>query len=158
MSVSSAGANLYFSATDIAVDASSGWTSLGCILSIERSGQTLEISTEQGCLSDAVNSPAVPVHKTPGSTDEGTITAELEFDGANYDRVNDLRKAATKTYFRVLDPDTRNSSGVLQVATSSLEKTYGWVTDVSKTSPAGGGRMTFSVTITVDTATYTPKT
>lgn len=158
MSVSSAGANLQYSATDIAVNAVTGWTNVGCILSLERGPSTLEIGTDQGCLSDAINAPVVPVHKTAGATDEGQIDLTLEFTGATYDLLNDLRKAGTQTYFRVVDPDTRNSSGVLQPATCSLEKVFGWVTSISKSSPEGGGRMTISCTITVETSTYTPKT
>lgn len=158
MSVSSAGFNLQYSTTDIAVNAGSGWADLGCILSAERNGQTLEINEEQGCLSEAVNSPAIPVHKTAGSTNEGTVTFELEFTGADKDRINDWRLAATKIWLRAVEPDTRNSSGVLQPATCSLEKLYGWFTEIGTTYPAGGNRITCSVTFTVDTATYTPKT
>lgn len=157
MSVPSAGANLQYSETDIAVNAATGWTDLGCILDIERSGMTLGITTEEGCLSSAVNSPALTIRKSPGSVDNGTITFTLEFTGAAFDRVNDYRVAATKVYLRVIDPDTRNSSGVLQPATCSLEKVYGWFSEIGKTSPAGGGRITCSVTFTVDTSTYTPK-
>lgn len=155
MSVSSAGTQLDYSATDIALDAV-GWTNLLCILDLDRDGPELEIDVQDGCLNSATSSPTVAKHKTTKSVDQGTVTGTAMFDGDKYAFARGLVEAGTKTYFRVIDPDNRNSSGVLQIADCSGEKIHGWLTKVGKAHPAGGGRMTATFTITVDTGVYTP--
>lgn len=154
MSISSAGTILYYSTTDIAHDAG-GWTAIGCILDADRSNQQLGIETQDGCLSDAVSSPAVSKHKTPNGYDPGQLSLNLEFVVADYNTLLGWCKNATKLYFRFLDPNIRDAAGALTVASSAREKIHGWVTEVGKAHPAGGGRMTSPVTIEVDNGVYT---
>lgn len=154
MSVSSAGTLLYYSLTDIAHDAG-GWTQIGCILDANRNNQQLNIDVQDGCLSEAISSPAVPKHKTSASYDPGQLQLNLEFVLADYSLLVSWNKTGKKLYFKFVDPNIRDSAGALTLTTCAREKIYGWVTQVGKAHPAGGGRMTSDVTIEADTAVYT---
>lgn len=153
MSTSSAGTKLYYSLTDIAHDAG-GWTEIGCILDANRSS-TLNINTEDGCLSEAVNAPAVPKQKSLSGYDAGQLQLNLEFAKADYNTLLGFHKNGTKVYWKFIDPTERDSSGVLQPDDCPREKIVGWVTSVAKAHPAGGSRMTADITIEADEATYT---
>lgn len=158
MSVSSAGTQLDYSATDILITALTGWDNIGCILSVDRDGITLEMDDQEGCLSSAITSPVVSKHKTPKAVDQGEISGEISFDAAKYAAIRTMLVTAKKGYWRLVDPDNRDpDTGVLTVVGSSTEKVFGWMTKLSKAHPAGGGRMTAKFTITVDTSAYTPK-
>lgn len=158
MSVSSAGTQLDYSATDILVTALTGWDNIGCILSVDRDGITLEMDDQEGCLSSAITSPVVSKHKTPKAVDQGEISGELTFDAAKYDALRTILTTAKKGFWRLVDPDNRDpDTGVLTIVGSSVEKVSGWLTKLSKAHQAGGGRMTCKFTITVDTSTYTKK-
>lgn len=154
MSISSAGTKLYYSTTDIAHDAG-GWTEIGCILDANRSNQQLTVNSEDGCLSEAVSTPAVPKHKSLGGWDAGQLTLNLEFVVADYSTLLTWNKNGTKLWFKFLDPNIRDAAGALTLTSSAREKIYGWVTNVGKAHPAGGGRMTSDVTIEADSAVYT---
>jgi hypothetical protein len=154
MSISSAGTILYYSTTDIAHDAG-GWTAIGCILDANRNNQQLGIDVQDGCLSEAISTPAVAKHKTPNGFDPGQLQLNLEFVVADYSQLLTWCKNATKLWFKFVDPNVRDSAGALTLTSCAREKLYGWVTNVGKAHPAGGGRMTADVTIEADSAAYT---
>lgn len=156
--MTSAGTQIDFSATDIALSSPSGWTRIGCILDAERDGIALEIEEQEGCLNDAVASPVMTMHKTTKSVNEGKLSGTIDFNANDYAALRTRLRAGTKGYYRFVDPDNRDPvTGALTITTSSAEKIFGWVTELGKSHPAGGGRVTAKFTLTVDTSTYVPK-